>query len=177
VTTSIPLAKHGSSGDAKTAISKTSKALEEGIPNLASEGYEVTSNPSDFPNCIGWALRDYTGFWDPDAAQLHIAGYRWLPYGPYDWEISTVSKIFEMHGYSDCRLDDGLEPGFEKIAIYVDHEQDIHVARQQESGKWTSKLGTKEDLDHYTLKALEADTESYLDACGKVVQIMKRFRR
>lgn len=165
---------HGLNGEDATAISKTSAGLEEGIPNLAREGYEITSNPADVPNCIGWALRDYAGFWDPDAAVMRVAGYRWLPNGPYDWEVSTVAKIFEMHNYSDCDMDDSLEPGFEKIAIYVNHEQDIHVARQLASGKWTSKLGVKEDLDHNSLKALEADTELYPEACGKVVRIMKR---
>jgi hypothetical protein len=127
------------------------------------------------PNCIGWALRDYTGFWDPDGAAMRLPPYRWLPDGPYDWELSTITRIFELHDYIDCGMDETLEAGFEKIAIYVDHEDDIHVARQQPSGKWTSKLGTGRDLDHNTLKALEADTRQYPNACGTVVRIMKRF--
>jgi len=96
-----------------------------------------------------------------------------LPNGPYDWELDTVTTIFERHAYTICDSE-ALEVGFEKIAIYLDHENDIHVARQQPSGKWTSKLGTKEDLDHNTLAALEADTRQYPDAAGKVVRIMKR---
>lgn len=78
-----------------------------------------------------------------------------------------------MHGYSICDSED-LEAGFEKVAIYLDHEADVHAARQQPSGKWTSKLGLKEDLDHNTLRALEADTRQYPNACGTVVRIMKR---
>lgn len=78
-----------------------------------------------------------------------------------------------MHGYTICDTEEH-EPDFEKVAIYLDHEDDVHAARQLPSGRWTSKLGEKHDLEHNTLKALEADTRQYPQACGSVVQIMKR---
>lgn len=42
-----------------------------------------------------------------------------------------------------------LEPGLEKIAIYVAADGVVsHVARQLGSGVWTSKLGPREDIEH-----------------------------
>jgi hypothetical protein len=51
---------------------------------------------------------------------------------------------------------DGLfEIGFEKVAIYVDAGgTPTHMARQLESGAWTSKCGSLEDIEHYALEAV-----------------------
>jgi hypothetical protein len=46
--------------------------------------------------------------------------------------------------------------------------QPTHAAKQMESGKWSSKLGDWEDVEHATLEALEGDFY------GKVAQILKR---
>lgn len=59
-----------------------------------------------------------------------------------------------------------------KVAIYVDDSGDpSHAARQTSSGKWTSKMGELEDIEHDGLSALEGK------ACGTVARIMKRPRR
>jgi len=48
-----------------------------------------------------------------------------------------------------------LKPGIEKVAIYVtDDGSPEHVARQLESGDWTSKIGSREDIRHADLDAL-----------------------
>lgn len=60
---------------------------------------------------------------------------------------------------------------YEKIAIYVDDSGDpSHAARQTSSGKWTSKIGELEDIEHGSLSDLEGE------AYGTVAQIMKRPR-
>jgi len=71
--------------------------------------------------------------------------------------------------------DDSLEQGFEKVAIYVDEEDDMpsHMARQLESGWWTSKCGNLQDITHQTLSALEGGQDY---GYGKVTCIMKRKR-
>ena len=61
-----------------------------------------------------------------------------------------------------------MEPGFEKIALFAtDQAVPLHAARQLASGRWTSKLGEREDIEH-ALRDLEG--EIY----GTVVLIMKR---
>lgn len=64
------------------------------------------------------------------------------------------------------------EMGFEKVAIYSDeHGWPTHVARQIPSGRWTSKLGASEDIEHDRLEALEGSVY------GKVVRVLRRERR
>jgi hypothetical protein len=58
--------------------------------------------------------------------------------------------------------------GFEKIAIYVLDEKPQHAARQLPNGKWTSKLGQYEDIEHNALEGLEGSIYGYV-AC-----VMKR---
>ena len=63
-----------------------------------------------------------------------------------------------------------LEPGVEKIALYANAVgKPTHGARQLANGRWTSKLGKREDIEH-ALHDLEG--ELY----GTVVRIMKRPR-
>ncbi|MGH7976493.1 MAG: DUF7689 domain-containing protein [Limisphaerales bacterium] len=86
--------------------------------------------------------------------------------------VKSFVALYKREGnYAPCEHD-RHEKGFEKIAIYADAVGDVtHVAKQKASGKWTSKLGDWEDLEHNTLAALEG--EFY----GKVVQILKRATR
>jgi hypothetical protein len=62
------------------------------------------------------------------------------------------------------------EPDFEKVALFADAQgKPTHAARQLSSGRWTSKLGKKEDLEH-ALHALSGAVY------GSVVLVMKRPR-
>lgn len=110
---------------------------------------------------------------------IKFPGCKWLPDGPYDFEIDTVARLFEFYrGYQNCGLDDSLESGFLKVAIYEDpndkEEPFSHVAVQLPDGRWTSKLGPDEDIEHNTLAALEGDTSRYRWSYGRVARIMKR---
>jgi hypothetical protein len=56
-------------------------------------------------------------------------------------------------GFSVCS-DSDAEQGYEKIAVYGLDGEYTHVARQLETGKWTSKIGALEDIEHDTLEGL-----------------------
>lgn len=90
---------------------------------------------------------------------------------PSDGRLFTLEcyvLVFEQLGYQ-AGPDDSLEPGFEKVALYVGtHGRPAHVARQLASGSWTSKLGRMEDIAHPTLEALEGSEY------GAVAAILKR---
>jgi hypothetical protein len=60
-----------------------------------------------------------------------------------------------------------LEEGFDKVAIFANKDRVTHMARQLRSGRWTSKLGPLEDVEH-DLHAVESKTY------GRVVKILKR---
>ena len=61
-----------------------------------------------------------------------------------------------------------LETGFEKVAFYGGGMLYTHAARQLPHGKWTSKLGKGEDIEHDTPDDVSGGLY------GEVVQLMKR---
>ena len=147
---------------------------QDWFPNLSSGAYRVTS-PEDWDyNCIAHAA-------DMDAAS--VAEYFWWPDEDYFWPdgipreetLEAFILAYQRVGYQPCENGD-LEPGVQKVAIYVDQFRDhrpTHAARQLESGKWTSKLGPWEDIEHST----PDDVAGYRGSearYGTVAQYLKR---
>jgi hypothetical protein len=135
------------------------------FPNLELD-YVETSCETDVYNCIAWSFYDTRQWWWPTPRY----GNFWLELVPRDNQVSTVVKMFELHGYVTC---DGaeMESGYEKVAIYERPDSGVeHVARQLRDGYWTSKLGEWEDIRHRTAKSVEC--ADY----GRVVQYLKRRR-
>lgn len=92
--------------------------------------------------------------------------YYW-PVEPRQCTVEAFIRAFQSLGYTVCESA-LLEPALEKIAVYVgDNGQPTHVARQLESGQWTSKCGKAEDITHF-LEALEGT------CYGRVAVIMQR---
>ena len=81
--------------------------------------------------------------------------------------LQAYILAYKTLGYEICN-GDTLEAGYQKIAIYVDSIGiPTHAARQLANGKWTSKLGWLEDIEH-ELDGLVGDRY------GVVGQILKR---
>jgi hypothetical protein len=145
------------------------KEIEQIFPNLRTSGaYEPTSDADWNYNCIAWALYDTRQWWWPTPR----LGAFWLAQVPRDNGKETVVKIFEMHGYVKCESGE-QEVGYEKVALYEIHADSgiEHVARQLQSGEWTSKIGEWEDIKHKTPESVECSDY------GKVVQFLKRRRK
>lgn len=124
--------------------------IEEIFPNLLISGYSITSPATSEYNCIAWAADDTEACWWPDPFDL---GY-WPSAIPRKETLDAFIKAYELSGYVTCQ-DTRHEKGFEKIAIYVDSNgKPTHAARQLSSGKWTSKLGELEDIEHNSLDSL-----------------------
>ncbi len=113
---------------------------------LNSENHVQTSPETPFYNCIAWAAGEDHRWWQPNAPAF--LGYYWPPGAPSGMEFDCLIGAFRTLGYSTC--DNGsLEPGFEKVALYAKPDGKwSHAARQLPSGKWTSKLGKLEDIQH-----------------------------
>ena len=131
------------------------------FPNLATDGYNRTSLPTISYNCVAWAFGDQTKWWEPD------------PFGMFSWPcpdrqytIQSYEALAKSQGYNRC-ADHNLESGYEKIAIFALGQQPTHIARQLDTGKWTSKLGDLDDITH-ALQGVEGARY------GKSVRIMKR---
>jgi len=101
----------------------------------------VNSSPeTPIYNCIAWAAFDTSHWWWPN--DFWPAGAR------RNETIGAFIAAYNTIGYDRCDNED-YEEGYEKIAIFAD-ENDIpqHAARQLTSGRWTSKLGQGEDVEH-----------------------------
>jgi hypothetical protein len=136
--------------------------MSEAFPRLAQSSYRSTS-PSDLRyNCVAWAAEDSQHWWQP--------GFYWpVPASRDDVGIDALEKTFQSLGYEPC-LDESLEPGFEKVALYGFGFFYTHAARQLANGKWTSKLGKAEDIKH------DCPDDVAGGLYGEVVQYMRRAR-
>jgi hypothetical protein len=67
--------------------------------------------------------------------------------------LEQFRGVFAMYGYEYCgdaflAGSDGLESGYEKLALYMKGAEFTHVARQLPDGTWISKLGGDIDIVH-----------------------------
>ena len=137
--------------------------LEDLFPGLRGSGYRITSPALAQYNCIAWAVGDTENWWEPDRA-----GLRYWPAGfPREDSLATYTTVFAALGYTACEGEE-VEAGVEKIALFAGPDgRPTHAARQLPNGRWTSKVGQLEDLEH-ALHDLAG--EEY----GQVVLLMKR---
>ncbi len=128
--------------------------------------FTIESPRSTAYNCIAWTAGDVTRVWWPDVAGK---GY-WPTSVPRESSVDAFVAAYRSLSYEQC--DDGdFEEGVEKIVIYTDTSGvPTHGARQLKSGKWTSKLGRAEDIEHNTATALHGDRY------GVVAVYMRRRR-
>jgi hypothetical protein len=83
-----------------------------------------------------------------------VASYYWPPSVPLDDTLENYIRVFELAGYVRCE-DTAHEPGYERVAIYADDSGSFgHVAKQQQNGRWTSKMSWFEDIEHSTPDSL-----------------------
>src|SRR5437868_6154338 len=118
--------------------------LEKLFPGLRGTHYQVISPPDESYNCIAWALGDTADCWwpaDPDLSP-------WPEGVPREETLEAFRAAFAASGYVVCDGEE-LEPGFEKIALFASHKGvPKHAARQLRGGRWSSKLGKLELIDH-----------------------------
>ena len=137
---------------------------ESKFPFAVKEGYHVTSDETPEYNCVAWSLEDNERWWQPFPNDYQF----WPEIASESYSTSAYKKMFMLHyRFEECDSPD-FEEGYEKIAIYGSRCQFTHVARQLADGRWASKLGDWEDIEHNTLKALES--QDY----GNVECVLKR---
>lgn len=143
------------------------KTIESWFPLINQHDYQITSQETDSYNCIAWAANDNLMWWDPDPQGQSF----WPDDIPREYTIKAYVRLYQKFGYKKCASRD-LEPGYEKVAIYVDRDGcPCHAARQLPTGKWTSKLGDYKDIEHNNLDCLVSNKY------GNVAIILKRKKR
>jgi len=134
----------------------------ECFPNLLQAACDLTSDVDQFYNCIGWAL-GLQQWWEPDWA----GDYHWPEGVPRRYDLAALIQACATEGFVAC-ADGAPQAGVEKIAVYcTDDGIPRHAARQLPSGRWWSKLGVWEDIQH-ELGALEGPEY------GRVAQFLAR---
>ncbi|WP_158080810.1 hypothetical protein [Pelomonas sp. KK5] len=128
-----------------TLRKKINEWFPDGTKNLAS--LSITS-PIDWKyNCVAWAVGLNNTWLEPSPAGS------W-PVAHAGSSIDAYAVMFNHYGFVDA-ADGKKEKGLEKIVIYGDSAGNfLHVARQLENGKWTSKLGGESDITHATPQTL-----------------------
>jgi len=134
------------------------------FPNLLGDGY-VPGSPSESPtdpsyNCAAFAAGVVNAIW--------CAGGVWPDDLPLDDCAETLIKVYEREGFELC-ANGSLEGGYQKIALYGWNGIWEHVAVQQQTDRWKSKMGIDhEDIEH-------PRPESVADGSfGPVLCFMKR---
>ena len=135
------------------------------FPGLQSSGYRVTSSRTLDYNCIAWAAGDTTRWWWPDPDPNNAAAF-WPAAVSRQETVSSFLSALGTIGFTPC-ADDSPELGFEKVALFALNGIPTHAARQLANGRWTSKIGALEDIEH-TLHELSGGEY------GSVVQVLRR---
>jgi hypothetical protein len=110
------------------------------FPKLTADNHRITSPATTDHNCIAWSAGDMTRWWQP--------GVYW-PVSVENFGLEALEAAFRSLGYERCS-DGSCEEGFDKVALYTQGDFYTHAARQLSSGKWTSKFGKLEDIEHDT---------------------------
>ncbi|HEY1379697.1 MAG TPA: hypothetical protein VGF55_23035 [Gemmataceae bacterium] len=139
--------------------------IEARFPGLQTSPYRVTSPATRDYNCVAWAAGDTANWWWPDPDLENDAAF-WPPGVPREETVAAFAAAFAILGYSPAQGEE-LEPGFEKVALLASGDVPTHAARQLPNGRWTSKLGRREDIEH-DLHAVSGE------AYGAVVLVLKR---
>lgn len=133
------------------------------FPRLRNGEYEETSELTCLYNCIAWAAEDQERWWWPSEDSF------W-PVEIEDDSIRSFHNAFRTaRNYEPCDHGDH-EEHFQKVAIYAIGDRVKHMARQLDSGIWTSKLGHGWDITHHTLEGVNC--VQY----GEVAGFMRRPR-
>lgn len=137
--------------------------LKTRYPRLKEGTFQITSPATDAYNCVAWAAGDDSTYWAVDPWGI----FHW-PVDPGEDTLEGWVHAFSKLGYVRCE-DAALAEGLEKIAIYGTATGPLHIARQLPSGRWTSKLGRSEDIEH--------EVEGLVgDAYGEVLAYLCRQR-
>lgn len=120
------------------------------LPHLDSTNHELTSDCTTSYNCIAWAMGENDAWWWPSEDSFWPNDDK----GP---TLGTFERMLAARGFARCP-DGALVAGMEKVVIYTVGEgrslKVTHAARQLDDGRWASKIGNCEDIEHHTVKAV-----------------------
>lgn len=133
----------------------------------SAELTEQSNADSDY-NCVAWAVAaDKDNWWWPITYD-DLAPAKWISESGSD-TLEHFIEAMRSIGF-EIAEDASVETGFHKIAIYAKVDRTpTHMARQLDNGRWVSKLGSSEDVEHVDVNCFRNEI-----MYGEVHTIMKR---
>ena len=108
----------------------------------------ISGHPAIDYNSFAWAAGYSDRWWGTTSEDFWPTGVT------REETLQAYINAYKVIGYEICNSE-SFEEGFEKIAIYVDdNKKPKHAARQLSNGRWTSKMGRFEDVEHEFSKNL-----------------------
>ncbi|MFM6320741.1 MAG: hypothetical protein ACKPH1_06190 [Microcystis panniformis] len=135
----------------------------------------ITSPITLYYNSFAWAVNDQERCWFPDRFETEY----WPAGIPRENTLSAFIDAYSTNGFEVCPTrDPHLEfspNGFfvEKIAIYTIDGRPSHACRQLNSGRWTSKIGVREDVEHELVEDFIVEIEGIRRSLGNLSIIMR----
>jgi hypothetical protein len=146
-------------------VAKRIKAMSRDViidrfPELAYDpNFKITSNETGDYNCIAWAYNGTERWMWPKCENYPAIlqnRYFWSKGVTNTNHVSAFIEAFSQTGYQLCDTWQH-EDGYQKIALYTKTRtcECTHAARElvendNVCGKWTSKLGVWNDIQHST---------------------------
>ena len=112
--------------------------------NLNNANSKPKSDYNPIYNCIAFVANIEDTKWWP----IREDGFDWPVGFPLEETVENFIYTFQgALGYELCESN-SLEDGYEKLALYVKDNEPTHMAKQLVTGRWISKLGKFEDIEH-----------------------------
>jgi hypothetical protein len=146
----------------------TPKELVIDFPKLLPGTYKRVSNATPRYNCMAFVNGDERHCWE---SGMYGGRHYWPANIKQQDTLDSWIELFVSDGY-ELTDNHEHEPGFEKIAIYLDlnDTSPSHVAKSN-GVVWKSKLGKDQDIEHASLDVLEGDKQHEY---GIVETVLKR---
>ena len=136
-------------GDCLRPVTELSFNRARRFPNLTGTTHEVTSVATTEYNCVAWALGSIDAWIQPADDETGS------PPLFMDWVIGVLGA----RGFVPVNA---LPESGDALAVFATAEQFTHIARRLENGRWTSKLGDWEDIEHNDLNCLEGGAYGFV---------------
>ena len=117
--------------------------LVSAFPNLAKENFAIVCPPCERYNCLAYAVGDTGQPWS------NVPPDYWPPEVPRSPTVAGLERLFRWLGFKKCG-GPRLETGYQKVALYGKQGEWTHAALQTPNGRWRSKLGKGELIEHET---------------------------
>lgn len=149
-------------------------SFERWWPALARTGYVAYEGSATTAyNCFAWAVGRTDIFLAPDPPPWPGVVAYWPAGIPRDRSLEAFVECFATFDFALGERDhSGRE--FERIVLYGKADEPRHAARQLADGRWSSKLGHLEIIEH-ELNAFEGATAEFADF-GPVLAFLERAR-